>query len=223
MATHQSTLFHPTVIYGLTEPGQPWNVRYVGKVRMHDGETLEQAMGRRLGHQWLEARTPSNTRAARRPCIQWLRGLQDKPGYLLLDIGDSDTWSHLERWHIAAHRTAGFALLNANGGGQSGRRWPVPTHCVNGHLFTPETTYINPQGYRKCRQCTRDRDRRMRERRAADEGRVIGLPAAQRTHCPQGHEYTPENTWVNGKGRRICRTCNYAKWKQWYATRRAKK
>lgn len=27
------------------------------------------------------------------------------------------------------------------------------------------------------------------------------------THCPQGHEYTPENTYVWG-GRRYCRSCN---------------
>lgn len=27
-----------------------------------------------------------------------------------------------------------------------------------------------------------------------------------KTHCPQGHEYTPENTKV-AKGRRYCRTC----------------
>lgn len=28
-----------------------------------------------------------------------------------------------------------------------------------------------------------------------------------RTHCPHGHEYTPENTRINEKGRRCCRTC----------------
>ncbi len=29
------------------------------------------------------------------------------------------------------------------------------------------------------------------------------------THCTQGHEYTPENTYVQpGDGRRRCRTCN---------------
>jgi hypothetical protein len=27
-----------------------------------------------------------------------------------------------------------------------------------------------------------------------------------KTHCPQGHEYTPENTYVN-RDRRNCRTC----------------
>lgn len=27
------------------------------------------------------------------------------------------------------------------------------------------------------------------------------------THCKNGHEYTPENTCLNGKGQRHCRTC----------------
>jgi hypothetical protein len=32
---------------------------------------------------------------------------------------------------------------------------------------------------------------------------------AAKTHCPHGHEYTPENTYVNPNpdGGRICRTC----------------
>jgi hypothetical protein len=32
----------------------------------------------------------------------------------------------------------------------------------------------------------------------------------RKTHCPQGHEYTPENTY-SYKGGRACRTCNIAK------------
>lgn len=32
--------------------------------------------------------------------------------------------------------------------------------------------------------------------------------AALITHCPAGHEYTPENTYMNRKGKRICRACN---------------
>jgi hypothetical protein len=30
------------------------------------------------------------------------------------------------------------------------------------------------------------------------------------THCPAGHEYTPENTWLD-EGRRRCRACRRAK------------
>lgn len=35
------------------------------------------------------------------------------------------------------------------------------------------------------------------------------LPAANaaKTHCPQGHGYTTENTYVTSMGRRMCRSC----------------
>jgi len=50
-----------------------------------------------------------------------------------------------------------------------------------------------------------DNMREMRERRRS--------PYLQRTHCPNGHEYTPENTYVAGNGSRTwrnCRACNRA-------------
>jgi hypothetical protein len=33
------------------------------------------------------------------------------------------------------------------------------------------------------------------------------FPNSAKTHCPQGHPYDEENTKVNSKGRRECRTC----------------
>ncbi len=27
------------------------------------------------------------------------------------------------------------------------------THCKNGHEFTPENTYVRPEGWRECREC----------------------------------------------------------------------
>lgn len=29
----------------------------------------------------------------------------------------------------------------------------------------------------------------------------------RKTHCPKGHEYTPENTRIDSAGKRHCRTC----------------
>ena len=49
---------------------------------------------------------------------------------------------------------------------------------------------------------------------------VLRSEPPNRTHCPQGHEYTPENTRrVNGK--RHCRACGYADLKRRRAAKRA--
>lgn len=37
--------------------------------------------------------------------------------------------------------------------------------------------------------------------------RVAALNAAK-THCPQGHPYSTENTYVSPQGKRFCRTCH---------------
>lgn len=38
----------------------------------------------------------------------------------------------------------------------------------------------------------------------------MAVAQSKKTHCPQGHEYTPENIYRSG-GRRICRTCSLAR------------
>ena len=35
----------------------------------------------------------------------------------------------------------------------------------------------------------------------------MSVKNGDKTHCPHGHEYTPENTYVYA-GRRFCRECN---------------
>jgi hypothetical protein len=41
-----------------------------------------------------------------------------------------------------------------------------------------------------------------------------GAHHAAKTHCKQGHEYTPENTRLDKRGCRICRTCTRARKKK---------
>lgn len=41
------------------------------------------------------------------------------------------------------------------------------THCVNGHEFTAENTYVRPNGARDCSTCRRERDRQAYLRRLA--------------------------------------------------------
>jgi hypothetical protein len=40
----------------------------------------------------------------------------------------------------------------------------------------------------------------------AENTRRSPIHNGRKTHCPQGHEYTPENTYVS-RGRRNCRKC----------------
>lgn len=46
-----------------------------------------------------------------------------------------------------------------------------------------------------------------------------GVTAAnvKKTHCPQGHPYSAENTYIARRGSRTCRTCNLAAGRRWWA------
>lgn len=109
------------------------------------------------------------------------------------------------------------------------------TNCPRGHEYTEATTRATAWG-RKCRICEREikverrltdpafleAERTRRRRYYAESGRSKGRgPSALRTHCPHGHEYTPENTYVTPKGERQCRECKRAAHRRWEAKQRA--
>ena len=41
----------------------------------------------------------------------------------------------------------------------------------------------------------------------AAKGRGSTIGKSRQTHCKHGHEYTPENAYVNPQGHRRCKTC----------------
>lgn len=83
------------------------------------------------------------------------------------------------------------------------RKARLVTHCPQGHPLSGDNLgkHKNPR-VRVCKACVRERS--AITRRAAG-ARELG-PPEQRTHCPQGHGYTKENTRVY-RGRRHCREC----------------
>ncbi|MEV6737864.1 HNH endonuclease [Streptomyces sp. NPDC051104] len=84
------------------------------------------------------------------------------------------------------------------------------THCPSGHPYDGRNVRIGSDGGRYCRECERLRSRRRVERFRAGEA----SPMRHRvTHCPEGHEYTPENTGYNtSNGGRYCRECHRTRW-----------
>jgi hypothetical protein len=44
---------------------------------------------------------------------------------------------------------------------------------------------------------------------------------AAKTHCTRGHEYSPQNTYVDPRGNRQCRTCRLAHWAAYRSRKRA--
>lgn len=87
--------------------------------------------------------------------------------------------------------------------------------CPNGHLYAGNEMPDNSMGWR-CRTCYLSwRDRH------SNGGLNAGQINAAKTHCPQRHRYTPENTLYLSNGRRRCRTCNAEQSRKYYANRKA--
>ena len=87
--------------------------------------------------------------------------------------------------------------------------------CPNGHLYAGNEMPDNSMGWR-CRTCYLTwRDRH------SNGGQNVGQINAAKTHCPQNHRYTPENTLHLSNGRRRCRQCNADQSRKYYENRRA--
>lgn len=96
------------------------------------------------------------------------------------------------------------------------------THCKHGHEFSEENTAYDKAGRRVCRACKRSSNETIRRQRGQ-------LPSSERvalnrlaTHCPNGHEWIPENTYTYGGGKyRYCRECNRIAARKRYARQSA--
>lgn len=78
------------------------------------------------------------------------------------------------------------------------------THCKNGHEFTPENTRYRG-GSRVCRQCKNEAEQKKRRE---VRGEMFGVPVwTPKTHCPHGHEFTQENTYIRPDGYKECKAC----------------
>jgi formylmethanofuran dehydrogenase subunit E len=80
----------------------------------------------------------------------------------------------------------------------------IKTHCVRGHEYTPDNTLRQGNGGRRCRECHRVESL---ERKRSSPGYKGYVDNKDKTHCKQGHEFTPENTRRTPNGQRVCKAC----------------
>ena len=112
-------------------------------------------------------------------CIEWTRSTT-KFGYGQIAVEGHTTTTHRLAWKLA------------NGPIPDGMH--VLHHCDNPPCCNPEHLFVGTHADNMA-----DRDKKGRCH--AGEANLV------KTHCPQGHEYTDENTYVRPRGGRTCRTC----------------
>lgn len=121
------------------------------------------------------------------PCWMWLWGL-DRDGYGRFKIGKIEEvrahrWAYrhfvgpiAEGLHVH-HRCGSRACVNPDhlepvtcranlmaSGLTAAARGAAQTHCIHGHIFDAENTYVASNGSRHCRECQRRKRREYRLR-----------------------------------------------------------
>lgn len=81
------------------------------------------------------------------------------------------------------------------------------THCIRGHEFTEENTFIRKGGDRLCKACNNLRATSKYRNNRKSKGKKVGPKNKDKTHCKRGHEFTEENTMITSQKVRQCRIC----------------
>lgn len=129
-------------------------------------------------------------------CWRWRGAINVTSGYGVFQRGDG-------RGTVMAHRWA-----------YESERGAIPAGLQIDHLC-------------RTRRCVRpDHLEVVTQRENLMRGETVTARNAAKTHCPQGHEYTPDNTYDytgRGAGRgRSCKTCQAERSRRAYQRRRSK-
>lgn len=200
-----------------------WCQRHYGKWRRH-GDPLYVPQREKSPHTrfWEKVEEQGE-------CWVWVAG-KDWDGYGIFSVGYSSPRAHryayeqlvgpvpagLELDHLCrnracvnpAHLDPVTSRVNTLRGESPPSVNAVRVECINGHPLSAD---------RKCPTCAAHSTRRHR---GWDEARIrstpIAEPNAARAYCPQGHLYSPENTYVTKQGQRKCRTCHRDRQRAYY-------
>lgn len=96
----------------------------------------------------------------------------------------------------------GYAVMQMNGGTGYMARWIYERECG------PIPDGLEPDHLCRVRHCVNtDHLEPVTHQENILRGESFAAVNARKTHCPQGHEYTPENIRRQRDGGRLCRTC----------------
>lgn len=112
----------------------------------------------------------------------------------------------------------GYGYVRVNGAGRPTHRvayeyavGPIPPGLELDHrCHTPDCTLGEQCPHRRCCNPRHLKPVTLAENSSSQRSARTAITGAiQRaiTHCPQGHEYTPENTRIDKRGWRTCRQC----------------
>lgn len=140
---------------------------------------------------------------------RWQRNGDPEVGRGLRGSPEKRFWAKVQKTDGCWEWTAGLA----NGG--YGAFWLAGRRYVKAHRFAYEHLVGPiPEGMQidhLCRNppCVNPAHLEVVTQQVNVARGQSGWWQARKTHCPQGHEYTPENTIVRNKGRgRNCRACH---------------
>lgn len=134
-------------------------------------------------------------------CWVWTAGTdQDGYGKFAIGLGGQN------QIHTRAHRFAYEVFIGPIPDGM------VVCHsCDNPPCANPDHLWLGTPIDNNADKVAKDR-----------QAKVWGLPLtrARQTHCKYGHEFTPENTYVSGRGHRSCKTCRRESARRYYWSRK---
>lgn len=85
-------------------------------------------------------------------------------------------------------------------------------YCKNGHEYTEENTIHKSNGGRLCATCRAESRKKEKAKYREKRGDMFGKPVYKvRTHCPNNHKFSDENTYIRPDGYKECRTCRLEK------------
>lgn len=128
------------------------------------------------------------------------------------DLGPCWLWTGAKDQRGYGHLTSNGRTLQAHRHGYELTVGPIPAKLVMDHLCRV-VACVRPSHLEPVTHATN---------LARGIGPIVtALRAAAITHCPSGHPYSFENTYVNPAGSRECRACSRAATARWRARRRA--